>query len=55
MQTIKITIEVDVPDNATEEDISAWVDVQYGEWNSMKSDNPCINDYEIQDVTWEDL
>lgn len=42
MTTIKVTIEIDVPDNATKEDISEWVDVQYGECNSMRQDNPCI-------------
>lgn len=53
MQTIKVTIEVEVPDEATEKDISDWVDVQYGECNSMKKDNPCNASYEVQHAEWK--
>ncbi|ENT4608112.1 hypothetical protein ACFDWB_001035 [Salmonella enterica] len=55
MTTIKVTIEIDVPDNATKEDISEWVDVQYGECNSMKHDNPCIAGYEVYSAEWENV
>ncbi|WP_199781600.1 hypothetical protein [Cronobacter sakazakii] len=54
MKTIRVTIEVDVPDAATEKDINDWVDVQYGEFNGMNSDNPCIDNYEVQDVEWSE-
>ncbi|ELY3739013.1 hypothetical protein ROM48_06245 [Cronobacter malonaticus] len=53
MKTIIVKVEVEVPGAATDKDISDWVDVQYGEWNSMKSNNPCIDNYEVQDVKWE--
>ncbi|EIW3687261.1 hypothetical protein MC145_000746 [Salmonella enterica] len=55
MTTIKVTIEIDVPDNATKEDISEWVDVQYGECNSMRPDNPCIDGYEVYSAEWENV
>lgn len=53
MQTIIVTMEVNVPDNATKQDITDWVDVNFGERNSMKRDNPCINDYEVEHVEWK--
>lgn len=53
MKTIIVKVEVEVPDAATDKDITDWVDVQYGEWNSMKSNNPCIDNYEVQHVKWE--
>lgn len=51
---IKITVEVEVPSTATDKDISDWVDVEFGECNGMKSDNPCMNNYEINHASWED-
>ena len=41
MQTIIVTVEINVPDTATEQDIKDFVDVEYGYCNSMKNDNPC--------------
>lgn len=31
MKTITVTVEIDVPDNATDNDIADFVDVEYGE------------------------
>ncbi|EKR4920308.1 TPA: hypothetical protein ACQ8UR_003906 [Escherichia coli] len=41
MKTIIVKLEVEVPDEATEKDITDFVDVEYGECGSMKLDNPC--------------
>ncbi len=30
MKTITVTVEIDVPDNATDNDIADFVDVEYG-------------------------
>lgn len=51
---IKVTVEVEVPSTATDKDISDWVDVEFGECNGMKSDNPCMNNYEVNRASWED-
>lgn len=53
MAYIKVTLEIEVPDSATSQDITEWVDVQYGECNSMKSDNPCKDDYEVIVRGWK--
>lgn len=54
MQTIIITVEVEVPDNATNKDITDFVDVEYGHVNGMKLDNPCRGDAcEIIEATWK--
>ncbi|WP_338734752.1 hypothetical protein V8954_23625 [Klebsiella michiganensis] len=42
MKTIIVTLEIDVPDNASDKDISDWVDVEYGQCGSRKLDNPCM-------------
>jgi len=42
VKTIIVTLEIDVPDNATDKDISDWVDVEYGQCGSRKLDNPCM-------------
>lgn len=52
MQLIKVTLEIEIPDEATHKDISDFVDVQYGECNGMKHDNPCVNSYEIVHHSW---
>jgi len=49
---IKVTVEVELPSTVTDKDINEWVDVEFGECNSMKPDNPCINSYEVLDVEW---
>jgi hypothetical protein len=38
VKTIIVTLEIDVPDNATDNDISDWVDVEWTVW-SRKFDN----------------
>lgn len=53
MAYIKVTLEIEVPDSATSQDITEWVDVQYGECNSMKPDNPCKDDYEVIVRRWK--
>ncbi|MCR0998674.1 hypothetical protein [Serratia rubidaea] len=54
MQTIKVMIEIEVPAAATKEDIDQWVDVEYGECNSMKPDNPCATGYSVLNAEWEE-
>jgi len=54
MQTIKVTIEIEVPDHATEKDISDFVDVEYGQVGGMKLDNPCRGDTtEVIEAKWK--
>jgi len=55
MKYITVIVEVEVPDNATDEDITQWVDVEFGECNSMASDNPIIDNYEIFSARWKRL
>ncbi|EKR9849248.1 hypothetical protein P9M33_004683 [Escherichia coli] len=53
MKTITVTVEIDVPDNATDNDIADFVGVDYG-GGKMALDNPCRTDgTEILDVRWE--
>lgn len=52
---IAITVIVEVPIDATNKDITDFVDVEYGQCNSMKMDNPCRGDNaEVIHATWED-
>ena len=53
MKTIKIVLEMDVPDNATDDDINDYVDVEFCRVNSMKQDNPCIDEADVVDGEWE--
>lgn len=54
MQTIIVTVEIEVPDEATGKDISDFVDVEYGHCGSMKMDNPCRGDaVEVINAKWE--
>lgn len=54
MKTIIVTVEIDVPDNATDKDITDFVDVEYGQVNGMKLDNPCRGDAcEIIHAQWK--
>lgn len=54
MKTITVTVEIEVPDNATDNDITDFVDVEYGECGKMALDNPCRTDgTEILDARWE--
>lgn len=52
MKTIVVTLEIDVPEHATDEDITDWVDVEYGECYEMKWDNPCVYDYYVVNRGW---
>ncbi len=49
---IKITLFAEVPDDASDQDITDWVDVEFQGCNSMKTDNPCIGS-EVFDNKWE--
>lgn len=54
MKSIIVTVEIDVPDEATDKDITDFVDVEYGQCNGMKMDNPCRGDaVEIFRATWK--
>lgn len=53
MKYITVIVEVEVPDSASDEEISQWVDVEFGECNSMASDNPIIDNYEIFSARWK--
>lgn len=54
MKVIEITVVLYVPSCATDKDIKDFVDVQYGECNSMKMDNPCLGDAtEVIEAKWE--
>lgn len=52
MKTIVVTLEIDVPEHATDEDITDWVDVEYGECYEMNLDNPCVHDYYVVNRGW---
>lgn len=54
MAVVKVTVEIEVPDSATEQDITDYVDVEYGECNSMHPHNPCIRGSEVLSASWED-
>lgn len=54
MRTIIVAVEIDVPDEATEKDISDFVDVEYGQCGSMKMNNPCRGDaVDVIDAKWD--
>ena len=50
---IIVKLEIDVPESATDQDISDWIDVELCGWNSMKQDNPCLGEAEVTDSNWE--
>lgn len=53
-KTIKVLVTIDVPIGATDKDISDFVDVEYGQRNGMKLDNPCRGDaVEVISAEWE--
>lgn len=53
-KTIIVTVEIDVPDQATNNDISDWVDVEFGQCGSQKLDNPCRGDMtEVTGHSWK--
>ena len=49
---IEITVTALVPKDATDADITDWVDVTFGECGRMATDNPCDKDYEIEQASW---
>ncbi|WP_067486721.1 MULTISPECIES: hypothetical protein [Dickeya] len=51
-KTIIVTLELDIPASAAEEDISGFVDVEFAQCNSMKLDNPCRDNFEIVGHSW---
>ena len=54
VKTIRVTIEIDVPEEATDKDITDFVDVEYGQVNGMKLDNPCRGDAtEVIEAKWK--
>lgn len=54
MKTIIVTVEVDVPDNATDKDIADFVDVEFGQCGGMKMDNVCRgNATEVVHAAWK--
>lgn len=54
MKTIIVTLELEVPDNATDKDVTDFVDVELGQCGGMKLDNPCRGDAcEIIHAEWK--
>ena len=58
-KTIQITVTALVPEFASEEQISDWVDTKFGECTGectqLKQDNPCISGYEIDQADWVEV
>jgi hypothetical protein len=50
---ITVTLSVEVPDNATEQDITEWVNVELSSFGEMKQGNPCIDNAEVVANQWE--
>jgi len=51
---ITVTIEIEVPDDATDQDITDFVNVEYGLCGGMKLTNPCRGDVtEVIHATWK--
>ena len=53
MKTVKVYLEMDVPEEATDKDVMDYIDVEFARVNSMKTDNPCIDEAEVVDRDWE--
>ncbi|WP_445769022.1 hypothetical protein [Rheinheimera sp.] len=56
LKTIKISVLVQVPANATDEQVSDFVDAKFGECTGsctqLTPDNPCLSEYEIEQADW---
>lgn len=52
-QTIIVTLEIEVPAEATQKDINDYVDVELAGVNSMKLDNPCDGNAEVVSHQWK--
>lgn len=54
MKTVIVTVEIEVPDEATQADIGDFVDVEYGQCGGMKLANPCRGDVvEVLSYSWK--
>ncbi|EIV7028739.1 hypothetical protein L9548_004745, partial [Salmonella enterica] len=54
MKTIIVTVEIEVPDEATQADITDFVDVEYGLCGGIKLTNPCRGDaVEVLSHSWK--
>lgn len=54
MKTIIVTVEIEVPDEATQADLTDFVDVEYGLCGGIKSTTPCRGDaVEVLSHSWE--
>ncbi|EJZ5971014.1 hypothetical protein OIH43_004994 [Salmonella enterica] len=54
MKTIIVTVEIEVPDDATQADITDFVDVEYGLCGGIKPTNPCRGDaVEVLSHSWK--
>lgn len=54
MKNIIVTVELEVQDNATDKDITDFVDVEFGQCGGMRLDNPYRGDaYEIIHAEWK--
>ena len=51
---VKITIYAEVPENATNEHIQDFVDVELCGFGSIHPDNPCIDNVEFLANKWEE-
>lgn len=49
---ITVTLEVEIPASATQEDISDFVDVEFAQCGGMKLDNSCRDSFEIISHSW---
>ncbi|EKQ1969790.1 hypothetical protein P6115_003011 [Salmonella enterica] len=53
MKTIIVTVEIEVPDETTQADITDFVDVEYGLCGGIKPTNPCCGDaVEVLSHNW---
>jgi hypothetical protein len=50
---IEVTLYIEVPEEATDKDITDWVDVQLCGYNCMEKDNPCIDNAEVVHNKWK--
>lgn len=53
MKEIKVTLFIEIPDDATDRDIDDWVDVELAGVNSMKGDNPIVDNDDVVEHYWK--
>lgn len=51
---IEVTLVIEIPDDVDDEDIRDFVDVTFGECNSMRKENPLPNSYEVIEHYWRE-